>query len=442
MNKFLSPILVLALLAVVAVPTRGQAGPPESQLSLKECIDLVLRNSPSLEMAAEAVTGAEKKVDESRSQVFPQVSLAGSYTRMTLVQEFEIAFGGQTFKAQFGVPNNYDFRASAAEQLFTWGRVGKSIALSRTGVELARGGLDQAKQILSYQVAPIFYGIIFLREAINVLDDNIRLFEQKLGIMTRRYQAGLASSFDTSTLEVQISTLKAQRLDFENNIRKLNIAFNTLAGRSADSILSPQGAITLVPQTGTPDVLVAKALSQRIEFEQLGRQAQMAQLGIDVARAASKPSLVLALNYDFRNGYLPNINRIVGNFMATLSVNYPIFDGFRTRALVAEGESSLRSIDWQRRSLERSVKMEIDTSLADLKNFEDKIAVEEAKIQQAQDALRIAEDRYQNGLLSATDYVESQNNLNSARLNRLQLLYNHVLSTYNLYRAVGKRIYD
>jgi hypothetical protein len=61
------------------------------------------------------VTGAALKVDESKSQVLPQVSLSGNYTRMTLVQEFEMSFMGQTFKTKFGVPNNYDFRATAAE---------------------------------------------------------------------------------------------------------------------------------------------------------------------------------------------------------------------------------------------------------------------------------------------------------------------------------------
>jgi outer membrane protein len=438
----MTPILTrtIAVLATLLVSVSGLRA--QDKLTLKQCIDLTLRNSPALQIAGESVAGAALKVDESKSQLFPQVNLGGTYTRMTLVQQFEISFFGQTYKAKFGVPNNYDFRATAAEQLFTFGRIQKSIELSRTGVELAKDGLDMTKQIVSYQVAPIFYGIIFLREAIRVLDDNIKLLEQKRDIMTERYKAGLVSSFDTSTLEVQISILNGQRLDFENNIRKLNIGFNILAGRPADAVLDPDGQVDYTPLDADEGALTAAARAQRIEFEQLTHQSQITQLGIDIEKAANRPSLILGLNYDFRNGYLPNINQIKGNFMASLTLSFPVFDGFRTNALVAEGLSGLKTIDLQRKNLEQTIRMEIETNLSDLRTIEDKIVIEKLKIKQAEDALRIAEDRYQKGLMSATDYVESQNNLNSAKLNYLQLLYNHILARYNLDRAVGKKIYE
>ena len=436
MKKALSGILVLVVLAAAG------AARAQDKLTLKQCIDLALQNSQALQIADESITGAGLKVDESRSQVLPQVAIGGSYTRMTLVQEFQISFFGQTYSAKFGVPNNYDFRATAAEQLFTWGRITKSIELSKVGVELAKDGLDMTKQMVSYQVAPIFYGLIFVREAIKVLDDNISLFQKKLDIMTERYKAGLVSSFDTSTLAVQISTLTAQRLDFENTIRKLNIAFNTLAARPADAVLDPQGRVDDAPRPFDKDALLAAAQAQRLEFEQLTHQTQITQLSIDITKAANKPSLILGLNYDFRNGYLPNINAITGNFMASLTLNFPVFDGFRTKALVAEGESGLRTLDLQRKNLLRSVSQEVETSLSDLRNIEERIVIEKLKIKQAEDALRIAEDRYQKGFLSATDYVESQNNVNTAKLNHLQLLYNQILGRYNLDRAIGQRIYE
>jgi len=437
MKKALCGLLVPVLLAAAALPARAQ-----EKLTLKECVDLALRNSPALKIAEESVTGAALKVDEARSQLYPQVSLSGSYTRMTLVQELQLSFMGQTFNMKFGLADNYNFTASVAEPLFAWGRVRKTIELSRTGVELAQTGQDLARQALSYQVAPLFYGVLFFQEAIQVLDDSIAAFDKKTKIMTERYQAGLASSFDAMSLQVQVSSLKAQRLDFENNIRKLTIAFNTLAGRPAETPFRPAGEFEFTPLPLDREALVASALAQRVEFSQLGHQSRMTELGIDIAKAAGKPSLVLAANYNFRNGYMPNIERITGNFMATLSLNYPLFDGFRTGAQVAEGESSLRAIALQRQSLEQTVRMEIYTGLSDLQTIARKADIETVKIKQAEDALRIAEDRYRQGLMSAQDYIDSQNNLEAAKLSYLQLVYGHILGTYNIYRSSGKRIAD
>jgi outer membrane protein TolC len=109
---------------------------------------------------------------------------------------------------------------------------------------------------------------------------------------------------------------------------------------------------------------------------------------------------------------------------------------------VAQAESALRTVQTRRADLQRSVALEIETALADLQSTDQKLKIEQLKIKQAEDALRIAEERYQRGLMSATDFVESQNAVGSAKLNQLQLVYNHILATYNLSRAAGKKIYE
>lgn len=441
MKKVLRGMLI-PLLALTVLPALAQDKSPAGKLTLKQCVDLVLQNSPVVAIASESITGAEEKVAESRSQVFPQLNVLGNYMRNSLVQELDFSFFGQNVHMKFSQPNNYDFRASLAEQVFTFGRIKNSIALSRTGVELAKDGLGLTRQALSYQVAPLFYGILFFQEAIKVLDENIDLFQKRLAIMSERYKAGLVSSFDTSSLEVQISALRGQRLDFANNIHKLVAAFNSLAGRPADTPLEPEGALAYVVAPADRAQLIQAAQAQRLEFEQLDHQVQATQFGISLAKASSLPSLIAAFNYDFRNGNLPDINVIRGMWTATLTLSYPLFDGFRSRAQAAEGESTLRMIELQRQNLIRNVALDIDTNLSDLGTIEQKLNIEQLKIKQAEEALRIADDRYRRGFLSATDYIESQNNLAAARLSYLQLVYNHILSTYNLYRTVGKSIID
>jgi outer membrane protein TolC len=121
-------------------------------------------------------------------------------------------------------------------------------------------------------------------------------------------------------------------------------------------------------------------------------------------------------------------------------VSYPVFDGFRVGAQVAQAQSNLKAVEMRKTDLERTVAMEVQSALSDLKTIEQKFEIEKLKIKQAEDALRIAEERYQNGFLSATDLVDAQNALESARLNYLQLIYNHTLSKYSLFRSCGRKI--
>ncbi len=418
----------------------GAGAVAQDKMSLREAVDLVLKNNQQVQIAAENVVGAEFKIGENKSQYLPQVSVAGSYARMSLFSEMSFSFFGQTYKFQFGLPNNYDLRASVMEQVFNWGRTARMIDISKSGLDLANDGVAMTKHMLAYQIVPLFYGTIFFHEAIKVLDETLKAFEKKLETAKQRYDAGLASSFDVNLLQVQISSVQGQRLDFLNNIDKFRIAFNTLTGRDADAAFDPDGAFVFEPGAFNAEALFKEALENRVEFQQWRHQVDLNKATIDLAKTGDKPTVMAGFNYEFRNGYMPDMTKIRGNWTATLSLIYPVFDGFRVRAQVAEAQSGLRAVELRRLDLERSVTQELQTALADLRVTEQKLEIEKVKIKQAEDSLRIAEERFRNGLLSATELIDAQNTVENARLNSLQLVYNHTLSKFTLYRSCGRKI--
>lgn len=430
------PFRIAVILAFMAVAAAGA----QDRMALKEAVDLVLKTNQQVQIAAESVIGAEYKIAESKSLYWPQVSVAGNYTRMSLFGEISIPFNGQLMTIQFGTANNYNMRASVMEQVFNWGRTARTIEMSKAGLDLAQDGVLMTKHFLGYQIVPLFYGTVFFKEAIKVLDDNLKAFEQKLSSTKQRYDAGLASSFDVNLLQVQISAVRGQKVDFENNIAKFRIAFNALTGRDEAAPFEPDAELVLKAAAFDKEALLKEALTGRIEFQQLGHQTDLGQASLGLARTGNKPTVSAVFNYEFRNGFMPEMNVIKGNWTAALSVIYPAFDGKRTAAQVAQAESGLKSLEYRRTDLERSVTSEIETLLSDLSAAEQKLEIEKVKIHQAEDTLRIAEERYRNGLLSATELVDAQNALESAKLNVLQLTYNHILSEFSLFRACGRKI--
>jgi len=430
-------IRILGLAAVLLWPATSSA---QDAMTLKDAVDLILKNNQQVQIAAESMTGAELKIGESKSQYLPQVSVAGSYARMSLFSEMSFDFFGKIYKFQFGLPNNYDLRASVLEQVFNWGRTARMIEMSKAGLDLATDGVAMTKHLLSYQVVPLFYGTVFFQEAIKVLDDNVKAFEKKLETARQRYDAGLASSFDINLLQVQISTMRAQRLDFLNAIDKFRIAFNALTGRDTEAPFHPSAEFVFEPASFAADALIKEALANRVEFQQWKHQIDLNRASVELAKTADKPVVVAGFNYQFRNGYMPDMKKIRGNWTASVSVSYPVFDGFRTRTQVAEAESGLRAVELRKTDLERTVGMEVQSALADINVTEQKLEIERLKIKQAEDTLRIADERFRNGLLSATELIDAQNSLEGARLNALQLVYNHTLSKYNLYRACGRKL--
>jgi outer membrane protein TolC len=410
----------------------------QEKMTLQQFIDEAVRNSPSVQISGEAVAGAESKVREARSQYLPQVSFGSSYTRISLLSEFDIPGFGH-FK--FGTPNNLSFRLGASEQVFTWGRVGKTVEMNKIGMDMAQDGVALTKQMLAYQIVPIFYGVLFTDAAVKVVDQTLALLAKKLTTLEERYRAGLASDFDVSLIKVQVSGLEAQKLDFENNVRKMHMAYNRIAGRPLETTFIPDGELAFEPVAADVKALMAEAAAQRLEARQAQNQRRLVQTQMALARTADKPNVIASFNYEFRNGFLPSVDRIKGNWNAVLAISYPVFDGHRTAAQIAQSEVALRTVEEQAADLERGFELEINQTLADLKTLEQKIEIEKTKIGHAERALKIADERYLNGLISTTDLVEAQDSLDSARLNYLQLVYNHILGRFNLLRAAGRKIH-
>jgi len=295
--------------------------------------------------------------------------------------------------------------------------------------------------IISYLVVPLYFSTILFKESIKIIDENIKLYQTKIDILNKRYQEGLASNFDISLIQFQINLLKSQREDLVNNINKFRISYNQLANRNYTDEFSPNAILEFEPIKQTKIELLKEALTSRIEFKQFREQENLSKIQIELTKTGDKPNLNFAFNYELRNGFMPEMDKIKGNWNASLSFSYPIFDGFKTKYAVEEGISNLKIIDSKKSDFEKNVESEIEQVLSDLKSIENKITYEKEKIKHSEISLNIAEERYKNGLISATELIESQNNYSSAKLNYLQLIYNHIITKYNLYKTIGKPLY-
>ena len=429
---------VIGLLALLPLLLRG-AG---ERFDLQHFVDLAVKNSQGVQIAADAVPGAEQKIVESQSLYYPQVSLTAAYARLSLVSEFDINLGGQPLHFKFMSPNSYSLRLSASQQVFNWGRTQKAVRLSKLGVDLAQDATAMARQLTAYQVVPLYYNLLFADEAGKVLDETRELFAKKLGILRTRFEAGLASDFDLSLIQVQMSAIDSQKADLDNSVRKLVLAYNRIANRPLDAELVIADQLDFQPLAVDEAQLLQEALANRVEFKQLRDQDALLSAQAALARTGNKPNLMASFVYEVRNGFLPSVDQLRGNWTLSLAAAYPLFDGFRTRAQVSQAEIGLSTLRRQRRDQENAVAAEIRQLVSDLKNLEEKMAIEKIKMGHAQRALAIAEERSTRGLVSTTDLIEAQNTLAASRLSVLQLTVNYVLGRYSLFRAVGRKIYQ
>jgi len=212
-----------------------------------------------------------------------------------------------------------------------------------------------------------------------------------------------------------------------------------LLGAPADAPLALDGTLAVTPLDLDREALIAAALEQRPEMR-LSRTAQAgAQLNLRLSELGNRPKLSLDVSVGAKNGYQPNLNTLKANFTAGVAVDFPVFDGFRTRSATAASDAELRALEAETKALELRVVTEVDQAITDVRASTEKIGTAELQVRQAEQALVMAQTRYAAGVITNLDLLDVQTALAEARLTETKAQLDLVLSRYALDQAAGNR---
>ncbi len=409
----------------------AHAGAAENELTLEKTIQLVRQNNPALKAAAEEINAADARVRKSRSAWFPQLSAEAGYTYLDPVSEVPL-FG------KFMPNNNYEAKVKARATLFDFGKRRESVDLALTGRKTAETSLELSRRELSFQTVQLFYGILFLRESLQVEDKEIAALNKARDFTAKRYQSGAATRFDLLSTEVRISAAQSRMLDLKHSLQHSELTLRRLAGIAVGAHLSLQGSLAVTPASQEPSGLAAQAMQKRLELEISRDQESAARARHAIASKEGAPVVTATASWGTTNGMMPDITVMRNNFAGGLHLEVPIFTGFRNSAERQETKAMLNAAEERRIDTEQQVRADVEEAIDARRTASAKIASTEMQVKQAALAAEHARARYSNGMATTLDLLSTEASLSQAELSRLQASYEYVMNDYMLKRVTGE----
>lgn len=413
----------------------GQTSATDS-LTIEQAIAQAIRNSPTLAQAEQEVAAADARIGASGSPRYPDVSFTGEYGRLDPVPEFEIP-GGPTEK--LAPEDNYDFHLGLRQILYDFGRTRTSIELASSGRQNAVDFKEQVKSNIAYRTISIFNSILILKRGVAVLDEQIEALNKHLEVSQKKVRAGTATDFDVLTTQVRIASVKNERIDTANSVETQEILFRQLTGLPSDQPVRLKGDFDGTSLSLAPDSLLDAAMRQRPEMKTSLNAEESATIRLHLASLADKPSLGLNLTSGFKNGYFPNLKTLKANLFAGVQLQLPIFDGNRRRHQEDEAEANRRSARIRTEDLARQIKTEVLQAASGARASLEKIENAKVQVRQAEEAVSIAKVKYEAGVVTNLDLLDTETTLTQAKLNYLRALYTYTVSLDSVDRATGKK---
>ena len=407
-------------------------------VDLEEGIRLAMEKNERLLMAGKDREKAGQQVREARADGLPQLDFSLNYNRNWMLPS--LVFAGQTVK--IGNNNNITGTLSLRQPLYSGGKVRAALASARNFREYAGEVERGVRQQVVEQVATAYYDLLLAKRLVQVSQLALDLARTNLAQAQALKRAGRVSDYDLLRAEVQVSSLKADSIRVANGQKLAEMVYKDIIG------LDLQQDIEVVedfdeeagPPAGDLQKLVAVGMGRRPELRQLERRLQVQERVVQIEKAASRPSidLVASGQAQFQSDKFDVADREWRkNWSSGVVVQFPLFDGLRTRARVGQARSDLRRAELERDRLEREIRLEITRAWLDCQDALERQKAQEAAVSQAEKGLQVAESRYASGAGTQLEILDAQLTLVGARTEWATASRDRALGLTRLELAVG-----
>jgi outer membrane protein len=438
----MTTLLVVLLTAGAAVPTLSPE-PPVVRLTLAETVERARAASARLEELSALRTAADAGLDGAKAGRLPQIDVSATYVHSTNFPTLTLEQPGADPRAiALNYPNNYRARASLSLPLYTGGRVEGGIEAARHDRAAAESDLEGGVQDLVLEATTAFWDLVSAQKRAHVFADSVAAFEAHLKDAKAREDVGMAARNEVLAVQVERDRAELHRLSAANAAAVAGANLDRLVGLPPGTRVEPvegdEG-----PVAPPPDVegLVADALASRPEVAALAARIASLDASARIARASSRPQLAASAGYDYawpNATIVPPPKEWKGTWNAGVILSITAFDGGRSSAAGARATAQAAALRHRLEDLERHIRLEVTARTLDLGTARAALDVASRNVEAATENVRVAKDRYHEGVIPSSELLDAETALLVAGLDRTTALSDLRMAEANLKRAVGR----
>jgi multidrug efflux system outer membrane protein len=318
-----------------------------------------------------------------------------------------------------------------------WGRFRRATESARAELLASEYALRTVQIGLISEVVAAYYRLLDFHQRLEVTFDTLQNRVKGLEIIQQRFYAGIIPEIDVNQATIQKEIAHEAIPLYEREIARTEHALSLLLGSLPAEIRT--GA-KLNEQPFPPDVptgLPSALLERRPDIaEAMARlEAQTARIG--VAEALRLPAIRLTGAAGLATTDLGSITTEGGVWSIGGSLLGPVIDFGKSRQRVRIEEAATQeALHRYELSVLRAFR-EVEDALAGIRTYRKQYQAVERRRDAAQRTLELAQDRYDQGITSYLEVLDSDRSLFEVELERSDITQQYFSAYVALYKALG-----
>lgn len=361
-------------------------------MTLSEAFDAAMRQSENVAITKESIEQAEARIWQAQGHLWPQIFAEGQYFRQD-----------PPASTIFGRSERYQTRINGSQTLFSGLREFSALKGFRAQRRAGQADFDQAAALLYRDVARSFYGLVSADIEISDIDDEIRIYDDRVKELQQRLRIGRSRASEKLAIESAQARLRADRQGLLIERSTQVEIFRFLTGLS-DVTPNDQEPLPLTP----PDVnQFLTALDRRPDVRAEVERYNAAHQAVHVAQADHYPTLNATGNYyPIRTNDLNDLHKDpTWDVQGTITL--PLFSGGTVVGQVREKKSQRLAQDLKMREIKRMAEQEIRTIFERLRIDLDQLQALKVALELSQQDYKAQTREYRLGLVTNLDVLQA-----------------------------------
>jgi len=396
-------------------------------LNLTNCINVALKNAPTILRAKKELEPARLSLIDSRAAFAPSLDLNADY-----------GITEKQYDPQWN-KDYYDATLSLSQTLYDSGTRFRKARKARLNwlKELQR--YSKVKNDLIFEVTKSYLDVLRAQSMVRTEQEFYQQAKFLLELAESKHRLGYVPESDVKKGKVEVASAEVSLIDAENDVEISQAELNSILGLDITQPIEIEDISEPVEIKGRPAELLEEARNNRLSIKIMQRSIQIDKVDVSLAARELWPHLKLSgeISLPLEEEY-PIQER---DWQAGLKLTYPLFDaGTNYRKYKnAKIQLSQRQNDFE--DLKQDIDLEVTRAYLELMRQKKVRKVAKLRASLAQDSFNDSQNRYDLGLAPIREVTNARVAYMDAKIREARVYYDFLLAQARLEKALGRSKY-
>jgi outer membrane protein TolC len=404
-------------------------------VTLGNCISYALNHQSIVQQSLLDEQITDHEINSKLAEWFPQINL-----NINLIHNYKLPvtiFQGNPAKVGLLNTSGIDFSLTQTifnRDVFLAASTSKELSL------LMKGKTEFTKIDVVTIVSKAFYSVLFTKEQLALLAEDIIRLNQSVKDTYEQYKSGIVDKTDFQRATIALNNAKAElKLNQELLIHRYAFLKEQM-GYPRDDSLNIEFDTTKMQNDTFIDTTQKITLENRVEYQLLQSQIKLQETNLSYNILSFAPSLSAFANYNF-NYQNDNLSKLYNanypNSNIGLLLSFPIFQGGKRIQEIEQAGLELKRYNYDLILLMDTINTEYLSALGEYKSSLNNYNILKQNLILAKDVYNTIQLQYKSGIKSYLEIITAETDLKTTQANCNNALFQLLSSKLDLQKALG-----